>query len=168
MDPLRIYDYLTLARQRIFDAVRPLAAEQYSREFPIGLGTLGRTLTHIMICEWSYVQRMQQREVPPYQQWPIRDEEPPAFDALEATWLKQADETRAAINDVRDWNATIEYRSLGDEHPMIVTCSVADIFTQLALHEMHHRAQALNMLRHLGIELGDLDFNALMYQRRKG
>lgn len=167
MDPLRIYDYLTLARQRIFDAVRPLAAEQYSREFPIGLGTLGKTLTHIMVAEWFYVQRMQQREVPPYEQWLIRDEEPPAFDALEAAWVKQAAETRAAIHDVRDWNATIEYRSLGDEQPMIVTCSAADIVTQLALHEMHHRAQALNMLRHLGIELGDLDFNAMMYQRRE-
>ncbi len=49
MEPLRTYDYLTLARQRIFERVRPLSAEQHAREFPIGRGTLGRTMTHIMI-----------------------------------------------------------------------------------------------------------------------
>lgn len=43
-----------------------------------------------------------------------------------------------------------------------------DIFTQLAFHEVHHRAQVLNMLRQVGCpELGDLDFNALMYSRRE-
>jgi uncharacterized damage-inducible protein DinB len=50
---------------------------------------------------------------------------------------------------------------------MIVTASPADQFTQLVLHEVHHRAQAVNILRHLGVEsLGDLDFNALMFPRR--
>ena len=58
MEPLKIYDYLTLARQRIFDWTRPLSAEQYTQEFPIGLGSLARTLTHVMICEWAYVERI--------------------------------------------------------------------------------------------------------------
>jgi uncharacterized damage-inducible protein DinB len=31
------------------------------------------------------------------------------------------------------------------------------------LHEVHHRAQALHMLRRLGIETGELDFNTLMF-----
>jgi hypothetical protein len=43
MEPLKIYDYLTLARQRILECVRRLTAEQYGRMMPIGLGTLGRT-----------------------------------------------------------------------------------------------------------------------------
>jgi uncharacterized damage-inducible protein DinB len=168
MDSLRIYDYLALARQRIFDAVRPLSAEQYAREFPIGLGTLARTLTHIMVNEWYYVQRMMEREVPPYNTWPISEKNPPAFGVLETEWKRQADETRAAIREVGDWNAAIEYCAMGDgiEPPVIVTCSATDIFTELALHEVHHRAQALNMLRHLGTVVGDIDFNAMMFQRR--
>mgnify|MGYP003453290238 CR=1 FL=1 len=41
-----------------------------------------------------------------------------------------------------------------------------DLFTQLALHEMHHRAQIMAMLRESGAAiLEDLDYNALMYQR---
>ncbi len=71
MEPLKIYDYLTLTRQRTFERVRQLSAEQYARHFPIGCGTLGRTLTHIMISEWYYVQRILGRDVPPDEQWPI-------------------------------------------------------------------------------------------------
>lgn len=166
MNPLRTYDYLTLARQRILDLIRPLGAQAYAREFPIGCGTLGGTLTHIMISEWYYVQRMQRREVPPYEQWPVQSENPPPFAELEASWKKQADETRAALRAVRDWDEAIAYQVTADDgKAMIVTASAADLFTQLALHEVHHRAQAMNMLRQLGVVAGDIDFNALMYAR---
>ncbi len=51
MEPLRIYDYLTRARQRILEKVRAISAEQCAHGFPIGHATLGRTLTHIMLSE---------------------------------------------------------------------------------------------------------------------
>ena len=166
MEPLRIHDYLTIARQKIFDCTRPLNAEQYAQEFPIGLGTLARTLTHIMICEWAYVQRIQGRDFPPYEEWPIQDEKPPPFTVLEPTWIEQAKDTRTALRAVGDWSKELEYRVTRDDRPMIVTASLADLFTQLVLHEVHHRAQAMNMLRRLGVPVQDLDFNALMYKRR--
>ncbi len=138
MEPLKIYDYLTLARGQIFERVRPLSAEQYAREFPIGHETLGRTLTHIMISEWYYVQRIGERDVPPDGQWPIQQENPPPFAALEAAWIEQADHTRAALSAVRDWSADLEYRVTPDDgRPQIVTTSAGDIFTQLILHEVH-------------------------------
>lgn len=169
VDPLRTYDYLTLARERVFEKVRPLGADQYARQFPIGLGSLARTLTHIMICEWMYMQRIQELAVPPYEEWPIQDEKPPAFAVLEAAWSRQAVETRAAIGRVGDWKGDLEYRVMRDDKtPMIVAASRGDIFTQLVLHEVHHRAQAMNMLRHLGATLEDIDYNALMYRRRDG
>ncbi|MCL4196652.1 MAG: DinB family protein [Phycisphaerales bacterium] len=169
MNVLRTYDYLVLARGKVFDVVRPLSAEQYAREFSIGLGTLGRTLTHLMICEWFYLQRVERRTVPPYGQWPIRDEQPPPFAVLEEKWATQARETRAMLAAVRDWEAPIDYPALTDDQPpTVITASAMDIFTQLVLHEVHHRAQALNMLRQMGVTLGDIDFNALMYQRRRG
>lgn len=36
MDPLRIYDYLTTVRRLMFDKVRTLPPESWSREFPTG------------------------------------------------------------------------------------------------------------------------------------
>jgi uncharacterized damage-inducible protein DinB len=35
------------------------------------------------------------------------------------------------------------------------------------LHEVHHRAQAMNILRQLGVKLADIDYNAMMYTRRE-
>jgi uncharacterized damage-inducible protein DinB len=167
MEPLRTYDYLVNARGRVLGWVRPLSPEQYAREFPVGFGTLGRTLTHILASEWYYVQRMQGAAVPPYGQWSIRDDRPLPLAELEAAWTAQAGRTRAALRAVRDWSAPIEYRvTLDDGQPVIVTASASDLFTQLALHEVHHRAQALNMLRHLGVAIEDIDFNALAYRRR--
>ncbi len=166
MAPLKTYDYLTLARQRILERVRSLSVEQYAHKFPIGHETLGRTLTHIMISEWYYVQRIRGRDVPPYEQWPIQQENPPPFGALEAAWIEQADHTRAALGAVRDWTADLEDRVTGDDNRVeIVTASAADIFTQLVLHEVHHRAQVMNMFRHLGVAAEDLDFNAFFKRR---
>lgn len=166
MDPLQTYDYLVRARQRVFDWVRSLDAPAYAREFPIGLGTLGGTLTHILSSEWYYVQRMSGRPVPPYVEWPIRHEEPPPFAALEAAWTGEAVRTRAALVAIRDWTTELEYRVEAEDGPAIVTASPAEIFTQLALHEVHHRAQATAMLRQLGVAIEDLDFNAMTYRRR--
>ena len=166
MEALRTYDYLARARQRIFDWIRPLSVEEYGRTFPFAHGTLGRTLTHILGSEWYYVQRIEGRAVPPYEQWRFRPESPLSFAALEVAWSEEAGRTRAALGAVRDWTAEIEYTVDGDAGPLIVTTSPADIFTQLALHEVHHRAQAMAMLRQLGVPLEDLDFNAMMDRRR--
>jgi uncharacterized damage-inducible protein DinB len=166
MDPLKIYDYLVHARAKVFDWARPLSAEDYARQFPIGLGSLARTLTHIMICEFAYVLRIEEREVPPYEQFEFQDETPPPFATLEAAWAKQAGHTRAVLESVRDWNREFDYRPMWNDR-QIVTASAADIFTQMALHEVHHRAQAMNMLRQLGVTLEDIDFNALMVKRRE-
>jgi uncharacterized damage-inducible protein DinB len=151
MQPVKTYDYLALARGRVLEWTRPLSEEQYTRPFAIGPGSLARTLTHIMICEWYYVRRMEGLETPPYAQWPIRDEEPPRFGELEAAWSRQSERTQAAIRAVTDWEAELEYRIVNDEgRPEIITASRGDIFTQLVLHEVHHRAQVMNMLRQLG------------------
>lgn len=167
MQPLRTYGYLCRARHRVLDWVRPLTPERYTTSFPIGLGTLARTLTHVMVSEWYYIERMMGREVPPYLQWPIRDEAPPAFGELEASWKAQAVRTRAALASVQDWDGRREY-VVDDEGKRIrVRATPMDIFTQLALHEVHHRAQARNMLRHLGVKAEDVDFNTLMYEREE-
>jgi uncharacterized damage-inducible protein DinB len=167
MNPLRVYEYLCRARKRVFDWVRPLSEEQYSRSFPIGLGSIGRTLTHVAICEWMYVRRIEGSDVPAYEQFPFQDEQPPPFLVLEEFWNQQADRTRLVLNAIRDWNATLEYNVERDGKRTLVTASPGDIFTQIALHEVHHRAQAMNMLRQLGIAAEDIDYNALMYQRRE-
>ncbi len=168
MDPVRIYDYLVKSRDRVFDAVRSITPEQYRRELPFGLRSVGSTLTHIMISEWYYVERLKGREVPPYDRWPIKYESPPEFGAVERTWREQAEGVRAAIASERDWNRPITWLSLPDEQGrrFHIAAAAGDLLSQLALHEVHHRAQIMAMLRELGRPLEDLDYNALMFERK--
>lgn len=170
MDPLRIYDYLTKARERVLDAVRPLTPQQYDHAFNFGLKTISSTLAHIMISEWYYIERLEGRRVPPYDQWPIKYESPPAFEIIENTWREQTKNIRASIAAERDWNRKVSFLSFPDEDGkrFQVTATAGDFFTQLALHEVHHRAQIMAMLREFGgsvAPLQDLDYNDLMYER---
>ena len=174
MEPLKVYDYLTEARERVFDAVRPLSPQQYQQTFAIGLKTIGATLTHIMVSEWYYLERIEGRTVPPYEQWPIKYETPPPFEVIEKTWHDQSKRIRATVAAEKDWKRTITWLSFPDDtrgnKRFHITCTAGDIFTQLALHEVHHRAQIMAMLRELGggaAILEDLDYNALMYDRRE-
>jgi uncharacterized damage-inducible protein DinB len=172
MNPVRIYDYLNIARGRVFDAVRPLTREDFLREFSLGLNSIAATLTHLMVSEWYYVERLEGRSVPPYQHWPIKYEQPPeVFDDLEHMWRVQADRIRASIAAERDWGRKITWLGFPDDtrgnKRFHITCTAGDLLTQLVLHEVHHRAQVMVMLRKLGKPLEDLDFNALMFDRRE-
>ncbi len=131
MEPLKIYDYLTLARAKLFDWIRPLSVPNSTDGALVGLGTLGRTLTHVMICEWSYMERIQEHEVPPYEQWPIRDEEPPPFPDLQRHRTCRRNGPGAALAAVQDWTTPLQYQTDRPGRP-IVTASWADIFTHSA------------------------------------
>jgi uncharacterized damage-inducible protein DinB len=171
MNPVKIYDYLTKAREKVFDAVRLLPPQEYAREFPFGLKTFGTTITHMMIVEWAYTERMQKRDLPPYHTWPIQDEKPPAFEIIEKIWREQAPRTREIVGRLSardDWNREFEFISTSrDGKKFAITCAVSDIFTQMVVHEVHHRAQVMVMLREAGRPIADLDYSYFMYGRRE-
>ena len=168
MNPTRTYDYLVLARARILDAVRALPPDAYTRKTPIAMGSLAVTLTHIMLSEWYYIERINGRDVPDYADWPIKYENPLAFNELEAKWAEQAAATRETLARITDWNAPMEYEVTTDEgHRERITANKGDCLTQLFFHEIHHRAQAMSILRHLGTPIEDLDYNSMAYTRRR-
>ncbi len=165
MNHTRIYDYLEASRTRILDWTRPLTPEQYLKQLPIGLGSIGRTLTHIYICEYYYIERLAGRETPPYEEWPIQDEKPPEFAVLERAWREQAVRTRAELAAVSDWSAPLRYRVERRGEAFDIEATYDGMLIQMLQHEVHHRAQAMNMLRQLGVTTEDIDYNALMYKR---
>ena len=173
MDVLKTFDYLVLARERLFGWVRPLGDEAWRREFPIGLKSVGRTLTHIMGCEWVYAERLRGRkEFPPYEEWEIQDERPPAFGVIEARWREQSAGTRRTLAEVLasgGWEKEIEFRPIwSDDRTEVIVATPGEVFLQMVVHEVHHRSQAMAMLRQLGVEAQDLDPAYLVYRRRKG
>ncbi len=168
MDPLRVYDYLVASRAKLFDWIRPLPPERYNEAHPIGLGSLARTLHHVRAAEWHYMERIRGRTGPFESPAPELDPDIPGgtplpFDALEPAWAGQAAQTRADLARVADWRAQRTYTTTWDGGSYAYRASPSDIFVQLALHEVHHRAQALHMLRRLGVETGEIDYNTMMW-----
>ena len=67
-----------------------------------------------------------------------------------------------------DWNREFDYISTSrDEKKVAITVAPSDIFTQMVVHEVHHRAQVMTMLRELGHPLENLDYGYFMYKRRE-
>lgn len=167
MNPLHIYDCNVQARERIFDVIRALSPEQYNRQFTIGMKTIGATLTHIMLAEWAYMQRIEGEDLPPYDQWPIQYEHPPAFDVIEKHWRAQAARTRATIQNIRDWDTEFTYINRNPPKTIRTTVTPAHVVTQMLLHEVHHRAQIMAMLREVGHPLENLDYAYFAYKREE-
>jgi uncharacterized damage-inducible protein DinB len=169
INPAHTYDFLTRTRPLILNSARAVTPDDYTREFPIGLGSLARILTHMYAAEHYYYLRLTESPVPDYKDWPIQDEHPPPLAELESAWADQSERTRDALAAVTDWDTPIEFRvDPFDEGlaPRIVTATRAGIAVQILTHEVYHRAQCVNILKQLGQTVEDLDYNMHFWQRR--
>jgi uncharacterized damage-inducible protein DinB len=166
--PAYLYEYLARARAKLLDWIRPLTLEQYTKEFPFGKKTLRATIVEIPMSEWSYIRRM--RGEPPnlksqkdHPFWKYYETD---FAPLEAAWKELAEDTRRTLRQITDWSKPIEYMTVAEPRFRIQTFT-GGIAGQLLFHEIHHRAQAMAMLRQLGVPAENLDYSILMVERTK-
>lgn len=170
MDFVRVYDVHTQAREKLFDWIRPLSQEQYVQPFPFGLHTLQATMVELAGTELWLAMRIRGARFPEpwsWDAWPIREETCPTFADLEAAWRAQAPQTRATLAAITDPGRVVETRLTGRRRTLVYTATQGDLATQLLLHEVHHRAQAMAMLRQLGVEAQNVDYIGFVQQIRR-
>lgn len=143
-DPLEIMiHHDSWATGLMLDACKGLTDEQLDQEFEMGLGTLRKTLTHNLGAMRGWSDMLAERD------WQPRVEEQPPM---------SIDQLRALHQEIAD-----DFASLARNHPLdeIVTrdrwgkaysFTRGQILTHVYTHSVHHRAQALNMMRHLGAD----------------
>jgi len=162
MNFVRVYDAQSRAREKLFDWIRPLSQEQYVQPFPFGLRTLQATMIEIAGTELYHAMRIRGERFPePYdwERWSISQATCPAFADLEAAWRWQMPQTRATLAAITEPARVMETRLvLPDGGVRVLTAAQGDLAAQVLLHEVHHRAQAMAMLRQFGIAAQDLDF----------
>ncbi len=139
-DPLTIllkHDHW--ATNQILDACAKLAPEQFHKRFDMGPGSLHDTLTHMLAAQRAWADMLHHREMRPRLEGTQQTVESlkPMFD--EST----ADLTAAA----RSLDQTITRERGGKTY----TFTRGAVLTHITTHGMHHRAQCLNMLRHVGV-----------------
>jgi uncharacterized damage-inducible protein DinB len=166
-DFVRVYDIHTQARAKLFDWIRPLSQEEYTKEFPFAHRTLRATMHEIATTEWWFTLRLREEAMPrPFSWKDLPMNQHPTFAELERAWAEQVPQTRATLAGLTDLEKIVETRMYGRKRVRILTAKKGDIATQLLLHEVHHRAQAMAMLRHLGVEAQDLDYLHFLQEER--
>lgn len=140
--------YSAWANDRLTALASGLSDAQLDRPFDMGPGSFRRTMLHILDGEAVWFERWRgHRETP----WPDPNRPAPLSDirADLAVVAARRSEWLSGIDPVR-LDECIVYR---DSRGSLFQASLRDMLLQGCVHSSHHRAQALNMLKHLGAEL---------------
>jgi uncharacterized damage-inducible protein DinB len=164
VDFAHFFDYLLQARGRLLAWVREQPPAVYTRTFPIGLGSIRATFVHTAAAEWAYVERLGGRSVS-LADSPFTVERQPEFEPFVAAWERQAPVTRRALADLGESRRPVEFVSQMGPKPSRVRTTAGGLAGQLLMHEVHHRAQIMAMLRQTGVAAENLDYSALVWER---
>ena len=164
VDFAHFFDYLVLARGRLFQWIADAPVDVYTRAFPFGLGSIRATLLHVADIEWGYVQRLTGRDYTRADS-PFVSERYAALPLFAAAWDGQGPGTRRALTDIGDPSRPVEYISRNFTPPQRTRTTAGGIAGQLLFHEVHHRAQVMAMLRMAGVSAQDLDYSRLIWER---
>lgn len=147
-----LFAYNDWARDRLMTCVAPLDDAKLDRVFEMGEGSLRKTLEHIHGSEWAWLQR--------WKGWsPTKADLPGGFPSMTAVWERwrqTATERGAYLATLKDADlaSPITYSNYkGESH----SARLGYMMLHVCNHGTHHRAQAINMLRHVGIAAPGLD-----------
>ncbi len=144
------------AMRSLLETCRKLTSEQFTQHFEIGPGSLHGCLLHIIGAMQRWAQRIEDRPLTPS---PEDDGRERSIDEL-LKMLDDADcDLRAVaerISQAHRLDEMMEFHSPSRTEPFVFTRGTAII--HVLTHGVHHRAQALNMLRQLGMkEIPEVD-----------
>jgi len=148
-----LFTYNDWARDQLMPLLAPLDAGRLDREFDIGLGSLRRTMGHLYGAEWIWLARWKGRS-PAKQEIPSDSQE---MGDLWQSWRETADERDLFLDSLSDADLerNVTYTNLkGIEW----TFKLGHMLLHVCNHGTHHRAQALNMLRRVGVPPPEMDF----------
>lgn len=145
--------YNDWSNEQILRAAELLSDELLDRPFDMGRGTLRRTLLHLHAGEHVWVQRWQGRTETP---WPDEDEAASAK-AIAERFPKTYSERSAFLDSLQngELEREVTYR---DSKGSLFHALLGDMVMQAIIHSIHHRSQAVNMIRRLGGSLVELDY----------
>jgi uncharacterized damage-inducible protein DinB len=148
-EPLRILlNFDRWATHRIFAACKPLSDQELDAEFSIGLGSLRKTLAHVVACMDWWIDHCQQTTIRPFASDAGSLDD--MYHRYGAAWeqltqiladsnLDRMDEVLVDSFDNAEYGkGTLRYRR-------------SAVLLHIFNHGTHHRSQCLFMLRQLGV-----------------
>jgi len=154
-----LFDYGNWANARVWSIAADLSGEQLNRAFEMGEGSLHKTLAHIYGAERAWYERC---EVPDTSALP-RSRNTHTLAEIRDAAQRLGDLRNRWLDAMTDGDLTREITYTRDGHTY--THSLGDVLLHVCNHGIHHRAQALNMLRRLGKEVQMLDLIVMRIQQ---
>lgn len=140
--------HLDWARDKLLATAADLTDAQLDRRFDMGAGTLRATLHHLWAAEDIWLQRWMNVPKPP-----LLEMQPGLTIAALAQQFRETAAQRAqylaAVGDAGQ-RQRINYTNTRGE---TYSYPLGDLMLHVCNHGTHHRAQAVNMLRHVGADL---------------
>jgi uncharacterized damage-inducible protein DinB len=155
---IELFKYSDTMNRKLIDAARGFSAGQLDQSFEMGMGSLRKTLAHIYVGEMVWLERWKgnvECKWPPYE-----TSETPASIQLQFHKLWSARDAFLATLTAERLQSRQPYR---DSAGNLFTALLHEMILQGFVHSAHHRAQAVNMIRHVGGGQVEVDF---MYGRR--
>ena len=144
------------ARDKLMTLASELSDEQLDRPFEIGVGTLRKTLLHVRDAEQSWLETWLHGPRP----FAKLDVDTPIAELrrLYAETARQRDDYLTTLSPA-DLQRPVTAEVAPELH---YTFALGETMFELHGHGTHHRAQAVNMLRHLGAETPELGYRFSM------
>ena len=141
------------ARDKLMRIAKDLSDEALDRALEMGLGSLRATLHHLWAVERVWLDRWLEKPAPAL----ADPERSLAVTELRERSCRTADERNRLLDqfDAEGLGRRITYTNAKGED---WTYALGDMVLHVCNHGMHHRAQALNMLRHTGVKTPGLDY----------
>jgi uncharacterized damage-inducible protein DinB len=132
------------ATQQLLLSCEKLSDDQFRQKFDIGPGSLAATITHIIGAIRAWTDTLAQRP-----QRPRPEQSGIAYSAGQLMQLlDESEDELIAISKTHPLDEIVKRTREGREY----SYTRGAVITHVTTHGMHHRAQCLNMLRHLGVK----------------
>ena len=142
-----LLDYHYWARDRMFEALEPLSAEQVNRDMGNSFKSIRDTVTHLYAAEWAWYSRWQGTS--PDKLLPA--DMFPDLAAVRLAWVDLEAKIRAYLEELGEANVpkVIEYKLLSGQPG---ASPIWQMLQHVVNHASYHRGQVTTMLRQLGAQ----------------
>ncbi|HXD48019.1 MAG TPA: DinB family protein [Gemmatimonadaceae bacterium] len=149
----RLYDYNYWANQKLFAALSPLTAEQFTQTVAGSYGSVRNTLVHVLSAEWGWLDRCGG----PPRGAKLDPRDFPTLASVTELWSRVEAQMREYLGLLSDDDLASEVEfTLGSGAARRM--SRGDLLQHAAIHAAHHRGQIALLVRALGFEPGNFDF----------
>lgn len=156
-----LFGYGYWANRRLFQALSPLAPDEFTRPVGPGHASIRNTLVHVLSAEWGWLDRCGG----PARGARLDPGDYPTLESVVERWAAVERHVREFLGGLEDADLAREIAYVGGGGETF-SMPLGELLQHAANHAVHHRGQVAPLLRQLGHAPPDLDLLFFLAERR--